>query len=460
MATTSNALPGAAVERAPSGERRQQARVQYRRQLRSRIIISFALFGFALTALFAVATIYMRAKLEDQLINNSLEREVKNFVDFKREHPQPDARWGMTVYFADIYGTSKFANVPFAWQKYGTGVYDIEQVGDEGKIRPYKLAVYKDADFWAFLRYDQSTQKLSERQMLTLLIVVLLAFAILSLLIGRWLSMRVMSPVTDLARRVQAMGRTGRPEPLAPHFADDEVGQVAVALDNYSNKLTALVERDREFNADVSHELRTPLAVISSTTELLLGSDGVSDKTRERLKRIERAAKQSTELTNALLLLSRSERSAPVDGETTNVAKVVEQVIEVYRSHLGRKPVDVKCVVDQAVEVVAPSSVVAVALGNLIGNAFKYTQQGEVIITVGAGRGKVTVEDSGPGIKAEEAEKLFERGVRGDSSSGSKGAGLGLAIVRRLCELYDWRVSLGPRPQGGAVATLDFRLRA
>lgn len=433
--------------------------VRYRRRLRSRIIISFALFGFALTALFAAATIYMRARLEDQLINNSLEREVRNFAQFKREHPEPEARWGMTIYFADIYGASKFANVPFAWQKYDSGVYDIEQLGDEGKVRPYKLAVYKDNDLWAFLRLDQSTQKLGERQMLTALSIALLGFAILSLLIGFWLSRRVMSPVTDLAKRVQEMGRTGRPEPLASHFANDEVGQVAVALDNYSDKLTALVERDREFNADVSHELRTPLAVISSTTELMLANESVDDKLRERLKRIERAAKQSTELTNALLLLSRSERSAPVDGETTDVAKIVEQVVEVYRSHLGRKPVEVRCVVDQPIEVVAPSSVVAVALGNLIGNAFKYTQRGEVIITVGAGRGKVTVEDSGPGIKAEEAEKLFERGVRGDSSAGSKGAGLGLAIVRRLCELYDWRVSLGPRPQGGAVATLDFRLR-
>ena len=269
-----------------------------------------------------------------------------------------------------------------------------------------------------------------------------------------------MSPVTDLVRRVQAMGRTGKPEELGVHFANDEVGQLAAALDNYSDKLTALVERDREFNADVSHELRTPLAVIASTTELLLSSDGISDKVRERLKRIERASRQSTELTNALLLLSRSERSAPVDGETTAVAKVAEQVIDVYRSHLGRKPIDVKLVVDEDIEVVAPSSVVAVALGNLIGNAFKYTQQGEVIVTIGAGRGKVTVEDTGPGIKAEDAAKLFERGVRGETSTGSKGAGLGLAIVLRLCQLYDWRVSLAPRPSIGTVATLDFRLRA
>jgi signal transduction histidine kinase len=436
------------------------ARIQYRRRLRSRIIISFALFGFALTALFAIATLYMRARLEDQLINNTLAREVKNFVDFKRENPDPNAPYKLSSYDIDIKGPAFFANVPFSRQKYDeTGVYDIEELGSEGKMRPYKLAVYKDADYWAFMRLDISTQKLNERQLLTGLAFAVLAFAILSLVIGRWLSRRVMSPVAHLAERISEMRQSGKPEHLAPHFAKDEVGQVAAALDGYYDRLTALVERDREFNADVSHELRTPLAVISSTTELLLSSDEISDKLRDRLMRIDRAAKQSTELTNALLLLSRSERSAPIDGETTDVAKIVDQVIEVYRSHLGRKPVEVRVEVMQPVEVVAPSSVVAVALGNLIGNAFKYTPKGEVIITIGAGRGKVTIEDSGPGIKPEDAEKLFERGVRGQNSAGSKGAGLGLAIVRRLCELYDWRVSLAPRPQGGATATLDFRLR-
>src|SRR5262249_9168509 len=158
-------------------------------------------------------------------------------------------------------------------------------------------------------------EKRSQHLLEGTLVLAVLAFAFGSLLFGYWLSRRVMSPVSDLAMRVEEMGLTGQPEVLAPHFANDEVGQLAAALDSYSDKLTALVERDRDFNADVSHELRTPLAVIASTTELLLSAENVPDKLRERLKRIERAARQSTELTNALLLLSRSERSAPVDGE-------------------------------------------------------------------------------------------------------------------------------------------------
>ena len=423
-----------------------------RRRLRSRIIVSFALFGIGLTALFALATVYMRMRLEDQLINSTLSREVKNFVDFKRQNLDPNAPWSMSVYFIDLFSARKFSNVPFAWQKYDTGVYDIEDVGREGKVRPFKLAVYKANDYWAFLRFDISTQKLSERQLLTVIGATVLAFALLSIVIGFWLSARVMSPVIDLAARVRAMSRSGRPEPLTAHFADDEVGQLAAALDDYSTRLTELVERDREFNADVSHELRTPLAVIASTTELLQGSPDLTDKLRERLRRIERAVRQSTELTDALLLLSRRERQAPTDGETTDVARIVEQVVDVQRPHLGNKPVQVRIEIEEPLATVAPSSVVAVALGNLIGNAFKYTQQGEVVVNVGHGR--VAVEDTGPGIKADDAEKLFERGVRGTSVG--KGGGLGLAIVRRLCDLYGWRVSLAPRPQGGAVATLEF----
>ena len=132
------------------------------------------------------------------------------------------------------------------------------------------------------------------------------------------------------------------------------------------------------------------------------------------------------------------------------VAGPAQQLVQ--RPHLGNKPVQVRVEIEEPLATAAPSSVVSVAIGNLVGNAFKYTQAGEVVVTVGHGR--VAVEDTGPGIAPEEAEKLFERGVRGTSAG--KGAGLGLAIVRRLCELYGWHVSLAPRPQGGAVATLEF----
>ena len=425
-----------------------------RRRLRSRIFISFVIFGLALNSLFAVATIYMRARLEDQLINNTLQKQVDRFVEFKRKNPSPDAPFFFPLVKMYIASRQHFPNVPFEWQPYvKTGVYDITERDAGGKLVPYKLAVFRSQNYWAFLRYDISSQREGEQQLLMALIVAVLLFGALSVVIGLWMSRRVMHPVTELAGRLRASRRAGTLQKLAPHFADDEVGELAGALDEYAERLTSMVRRDHEFNADVSHELRTPLAVIASTTELMLAAPEMSEKLRERLKRIERASRQAAEIIDALLLLSRAERQGPADGESTDVAKAVADVLELQRPQLRNKPVSVSLQVEAALVVNAPASVVSVALSNLVGNAFKYTQQGDVLVRVQEGR--VLVEDSGPGIKPEDAEHLFERGVRGEGVKGG-GAGLGLAIVRRLCDLYGWRVRLAPRPEGGAVAILEF----
>ncbi len=428
--------------------------LKQRRRLRSRIFISFVIFGLALTSLFAVATIYMRARLEDQLINNTLQKQVDRFVEFKRKNPSPDAPFFFPLVKMYIASRQHFPNVPFEWQPYTkTGVYDITERDAGGKLVPYKLAVFRSRNYWAFLRYDISSQREGEQQLLMALIVAVLLFGALSVVIGLWMSRRVMHPVSELAGRLRTSRRAGGLQKLAPHFADDEVGELARALDEYAERLTGMVRRDHEFNADVSHELRTPLAVIASTTELMLAAPDLSDKLRERLKRIERASRQAAEIIDALLLLSRAERQGPADGETTDVARTAADVLELQRPQLRNKPVRVELHVEAPLVVRAPASVVSVALSNLVGNAFKYTQEGDVQVRVQEGR--VLVEDSGPGIKPEDAEHLFERGVRGEGVKGA-GAGLGLAIVRRLCDLYGWRVRLAPRPQGGAVAVLEF----
>ncbi|MDE2155023.1 MAG: HAMP domain-containing histidine kinase [Xanthomonadaceae bacterium] len=423
-----------------------------RRKLRFRLIVSFALFGFGLSALFAVAALYVRAKVENQLITASLQGDVDQAVDKVIAHPDQPA--SSELIDAWMWSDRTIYKAPLAWQNLATGVYDRHDTDQHGHARHYKLAVRRKDGIIGFIRYDISREDLGKRQLITSLIGAVIIFSLLSLGIGLWLSRRVLRPVTELARRLRDFRKAGKAEPLAPHFADDEVGELAHALDEYSARLTAMVERDREFNSDVSHELRTPLAVIASTTELLQGSPGLSEKLSERLKRIERASRQATELIEALLLLSRAERRGPTRGETTEVGKVAADVIESQRPQLRGKPLAIELEVAAPVSVNAPASVLSVALTNLIGNAIKYTLEGSVRIVVGKGR--IEVIDTGPGIKPEDAERLFQRGVRGEGVGGS-GAGLGLAIVRRLCELYGWDVSMRPRTDtNGAVATIVF----
>jgi signal transduction histidine kinase len=426
--------------------------MQSRRKLRFRLIVSFALFGFGLSALFAVASLYVRARVENQLINDSMQNDVDQAVDNAIEHP--DRPFQSELIEGWVKSDRTLYKMPMSWQNLDSGVHDIYELDSQGRKRHYKLAVQRKDGIIGFTRYDISREDLGKQQLILSLVGAVLLFSLLSLAIGLWLSRKVLKPVSDLANRLRDFRKAGKAEPLAPHFADDEVGELAFALDEYSDRLTAMVERDREFNSDVSHELRTPLAVIASTTELLQGSPDLTEKLSERLKRIERASRQATELIEALLLLSRAERRGPTRGETTEVGKVAADVIESQRPQMRGKPLTIELAVHEPVNVNAPASVLAVALTNLIGNAIKYTLAGSVRVEVGAGG--IEVIDTGPGIKPEDAERLFQRGVRGEGAGGS-GAGLGLAIVRRLCELYGWDVSMRPRSDGnGAVASIVF----
>lgn len=431
-------------------ERALARKRRYRRRLRSRIILSFVIFGFVLTALIATTAVYLRNRVEDQVISAALLKNNNVFAEGFYRNPN-----AIGVPFEKIQGrqfsTSKLDRVPDAWRDLSNGVHELTETDPAtGEERVYRLAVRKDAQYWFFLAYDIAEERESQQRLNRALIGSVGFFTLLSALIGWWSAARVMSPVSELARRLQASGDSTSPEPLATHFPEDEVGQLASALDDYAERLTEVVQRDREFNADVSHELRTPLAVVKGAVELLLSRPGIDEKTQARLLRIQRAEQQCTDLISALLLLSRNERG----HGATDVRRVAEQLLDAHRTQLGGKPLELRLEGGGELVVDAPESAINVALGNLIGNAVKYTTHGEVIVRLLDDA--VEVIDSGPGLSAEDAARLFERGYRGTHAEHSLGGGIGLSIVRRLCKLYGWEVRVVPGEERGVVATLTF----
>ena len=439
----------------PTPERaRRRRRPAYRRRLRSRIILSFLLLGFGLTSLFAFATQWTRSRVENTLVEDVMNQNINEFARRYYADPQRTPAVPVEQIRAFAFGPDKFESLKTDqpdWYRLGDGIHRLSGVNPDGTPFVYKLAVRKTPDAWFFLAYDMTRASRGDAQFNRAIFGAVVVFTLFSLLVGWWAASRVMSPVTELAQRLRLSGRSAESESLAAHFAEDEVGELARALDDYADRLTDVVKRDREFNADVSHELRTPLAVIRGAVELMLARPDLDHKTLVRLRRIQRAEQQCTDLIGALLLLSRNERG----HGAADVGRIAEQLLDAHRGQLAGKPLELRLEgAPGQIVIDAPEAAVTVALSNLIGNAVKYTPDGEVRVRLRDHA--VDVIDTGPGLSAEDAARLFERGYRGSHAEHTQGGGIGLSIVRRLCALYGWQVKVRPGEERGVVATLTF----
>ena len=407
-----------------------------------------------LGVLFATTALTIRQQLSTNLIGESIKQNLDTYMEKFSKDPQGTKGEPMaTNVKAHVLTPDKLPLfLPISYAGLADGVHDIIEDGKHLKVAVNKRHLIKGKEIWGYVVFDVTTPKNENRLVYSALAGVFILFSIIAYILAIYASKKILKPLRQLSSMVNQQSK--KPQQLATHFADDEVGQLAKALDDYSDRLTEIVGRDKEFNADVSHELRTPLAVIASTAELILGQPEINDKTKLRLARIERAVKQSTELTETLLLLAREEQKTDKSMERTQVGNLINGILENFSATIALKKLKVEVLEDGWLQVKAPSSVVSVALTNLIGNAIKYTPTGTIQIILKNDR--VLVVDQGMGVSDEELPKLFDRHFRGDTVK-IKGSGLGLAIVKRLCELYNWQVTIYKNNTSGLTAELIFK---
>jgi signal transduction histidine kinase len=313
----------------------------------------------------------------------------------------------------------------------------------------YRAAVLDRDNTRYYLLYDISLKLKREQRFAQQLSIVAVAMTLLSTLLGFFLSGAVVAPVAKLAAQVRHRRPENWDQPLAEHFHDREIEELASVFDRQLSRMRAFMERERAFGADMSHELRTALAVILSATEVLLDDDTLNDKQKARVQRIERAARDMAELGTALLLMAREDHTQP--GSGCQVSAVVEEAVEKQHLLLGSKPVTVDVQTDPALVVAADCGLVDILVSNLIRNAFSYTDAGNV--TVRQDSRSLVISDTGRGLPADAIDQAFLRHFRDISSSG---AGIGLSLVKRICDRYGWLVRLESGELRGTTVTVVF----
>jgi two-component system sensor histidine kinase MprB len=285
-----------------------------------------------------------------------------------------------------------------------------------------------------------------------ILILVSLGGVAAAAIAGALVSNATLAPVLRLIAAAERVTRTRDPSERVPTSGGGELARLGGAFNTMLGALEESLETQRRFVADASHELRTPLTSLQTNVEVLKQSERLDPHQRAQLfADLEREAHEMRDLITGLLELARGD--ANLERRPVQLDELVESAIERARARFPG--------VEWA-ETLEPTRVDGVperldrAVWNLLENAGKWTNGGGTVEVALANR-ELTVRDHGPGIAAEDRERIFDRFYRAPAARSLPGSGLGLAIVREVAEAHGGTVTAEDAPGGGAILRLSLK---
>lgn len=410
-----------------------------------RIVIAFVLMTVVVSGSFSLGIVAVVHFVEDQLITKELHGRLNMVIheDIKvGRAPRLDAR---TRFFASNSAEhpipERFAGVP-------EGFTEIE---DEHEAAYVYLSEINGVRYMLL----QEQQEFEDRE--EILFSVVLAGFLLCIVcawgLGVIMARHVMAPVARLAGQVRHSDQLDtRTAPLAPGYANDEIGHLAAAFDNTLGQLRRSIERERLFTSDVSHELRTPLMVIATSCELM-NESSLLPVHKEHVARISRAAEEMRELVLTFLALARDSVKVLTIERRVTLIQMAQEQGDRLRERILEKGIAFSIVEESCDNGQYNQTFLRTVLANLLRNALHYTERGTIRLVLE--QGGFRVEDSGPGVSAEERSQIFEPFVRGHEARG-EGLGLGLSLVKRVCAHQGWTIAITDMPPAGSCFRIDF----
>lgn len=431
----------------------------YRHSLQYGIVKNFCIFGALLSLFYAlfifIAFNYIEEYLEKNLYQKRIQGELNSFLaQYKQDNKiQPPRSKYLTIYF-DLSSMPETLKPIVAGRRDG-----FYEGGDtiNGKENEYSFLIHTipETRQTVYLFYDARFLEISEKRMSVIFLILVVGYILvffISILIGKATSRKVIEPVTHLAEIVKKTDPDYLPTDLSVSFYHDEVGTLAQALEQAMGRIRLFIQREQQFTRNASHELRTPVTVIKGAVELLKQNPEFRNPSiRPPVLRIDRSVSDMEDTIDSFLWLAR-EKDALKTNEKRDVFKMIKEVISQHQHLIENKSLALELIREADLWIIAPRSLLKIVLSNLVKNAFHYTTSGKIKFIVKSDR--VIVEDTGVGISKELLCKVTEPSIKGKQS---QGLGIGLSIVKMICERLDWQLEIQSNTGNGTVVQLTLK---
>ncbi len=417
-----------------------------KRGLRLRVALAFAIFCIVVVGTLGVSLYIASDDIEEAHIEQIIETEMDHLLQRYRESTDFVPQEGSNLEKYIIHEPAEESRLPSYLQGLNYRRHKVFRGPEEVRVAVHHVDGVK-----FLVAYEVGLHDQRQRELRLLIVLSLISVVGVALVVGYLLAGVLVKQVTDLAEQVRhlAPGDVQGPTLTQPG-QDEEVAQLARALDDYQNRITRMLRREQEFTANISHELRTPITTVLTSCELLVTEANISERARARIGMIEAAATRMGEQLQALLFLAREQALGIM--EPVALAECVYDAAEPVCGEIYRKHLTFEVAVEPKAVLTLNRQALHTALVNLLRNAVQYTNSGFIRVNFSGNR--LSISDSGIGIEPTYLPLLYERFFRG--STQGEGLGIGLAIVKRICDHYGWRIEVESTPGCGATFHIVF----
>lgn len=298
-----------------------------------------------------------------------------------------------------------------------------------------------------------------------LLITLMIAFPLVLIALfaaSRFIAGKSIRPALEIIETTSRITNNNFDDRIKLPVNKDELFTLSESINSLLDRIESAINREKQFTSDASHELRTPLAVVKGTLEVLIRKPRDSNEYRDKIEYCISEIDRLNNLVDQLLLLARFEnQKIGVQNSTIALDEIILESLQRFSPVIESNKLSIEFTFKEHFYVASDAYLVSIIIENLLSNALKYSNPGglvRIVLQKLDGQISCQIIDKGIGIAKSELDKIYGQFYRVDATShpGIKGNGLGLSIVRRLCDLLGVKMEISSEVGEGTNATLIF----